>query len=159
MKFNDLREFVAVLQQLGEIRVVENASSDLEIGAITEVAAGRENSPAVLFDSIDGFPKGYRVLTNITSNRTRERLVFGVTNDMSDREAVKYWKERLKEYKPIAPREVGAAPVKENVVRGDDIDLGVIPWVRWHERDGGPYMCATSVVTRDPDSGFINVGS
>ncbi|HWP57028.1 MAG TPA: UbiD family decarboxylase [Candidatus Acidoferrales bacterium] len=159
MKFNDLREYIAVLEQLGELRLVENASCDLEIGAITEVAARRENSPAVLFDSIQGFQKGYRVLTNLTSNRTRERLVFGVANDMDDREAVKYWKERLKGYKPIPPREVGSGPVKENVMRGEDVDLGVVPWVRWHERDGGPYMCATSVVTRDPDSGFINVGS
>ena len=159
MKFNDLREFIAALEELGELKVVEKASLDLEIGAITEVAAGRENAPAVLFRSLEGFPKQYGVLTNMLANRVKERLVFGVANDMSDRDAVKYWKERLKEYQPLAPREVGSAPVKENIVRGDEVDLGKVPWVRWHERDGGPYMCATSVVTRDPDSGFINVGS
>ena len=31
--------------------------------------------------------------------------------------------------------------------------------MRWHEHDGGRYMCATSCVTRDPESGYINVGS
>jgi 4-hydroxy-3-polyprenylbenzoate decarboxylase len=35
----------------------------------------------------------------------------------------------------------------------------MFPWVRWHEKDGGPYMCATSTVTRDPESGYVNVGS
>ncbi len=159
MKFHDLREYIAVLEKLGEIRILENASLELEIGAITELAAGRENSPALLFRSIEGLPKGTRVLTNMLSNRVKERLVFGVSNDMSDRDAVKHWKERLKQYRPIEPVEVGKAPVKEYVVKGDDLDLGKVPWVRWHERDGGPYMCATSVVTRDPDSGFLNVGS
>ncbi len=42
---------------------------------------------------------------------------------------------------------------------GDDVDLTKFPWPRWHQRDGGPYICATAAVTRDPDSGYINVGS
>jgi 4-hydroxy-3-polyprenylbenzoate decarboxylase len=159
MKFYDLREFIATLQKMGQIKVVEGADSDLEIGAITEVATHLEERPAVLFDSIKGFPKGSRVLTNIISNSSRERLIFGVSQELSDREAVIHWKNKLKDYKPISPRGVTQAPVKENVLLGEQVDLGKIPWLRWHDRDGGRYMCATSVVTRDPDSGYINVGS
>jgi 4-hydroxy-3-polyprenylbenzoate decarboxylase len=54
---------------------------------------------------------------------------------------------------------VNAAPVKENVKQGKDVNLKMFPWVRWHEKDGGLYMCATSTVTRDPDSRYVNVGS
>ena len=159
MQFSDLREFIGVLEKMGELKVVERAHCDLEIGAITELAASMPEHPAVLFDSIVGFPKGYRILTNIDANRVRERLIFGVPIEFDDREAVRYWKDKLKEYKPVPPRNVDSGPVRENVLVSDDVDLDRIPWPRWHERDGGPYMCATSVVTRDPESGYINVGS
>src|SRR4029434_3217972 len=50
-------------------------------------------------------------------------------------------------------------PIKENVFQDSDVDLTKLPWPKWHERDGGPYICATSSVTRDLESGYINVGS
>ncbi|MBI2987934.1 MAG: UbiD family decarboxylase [Deltaproteobacteria bacterium] len=152
MPFKDLREFIHNLRQMGELKVIEGASCDLEIGAVTEIAARGEKCPALLFDSIKGFPKGHRILTNALSNRVRERHVFGVAQDLSERDAVKYWKERLKGCKPVAPKEVKAAPVKENILLGDEVDLGKIPWPKWHEQDGGPYMCGTFVITRDPES-------
>lgn len=159
MVFNDLRDYVATLEKLGELKVLEGASCDLEIGAITELASSQAKCPAVLFDSIRGFQKGFRILTNFLTNRTRERLVFGVSNDLTEAEAVRYWKDRLKEFRPLDPREVADGPVKENVLLGADVDLMRLPWPKWHQRDGGPYICATSVVTRDPETGYINVGS
>jgi 4-hydroxy-3-polyprenylbenzoate decarboxylase len=144
---------------MGELTVVPGANPHLEIGAITEVASFRKKCPAVLFDSIQGFEKGYRILTNFLSNRTRERLVFGVANDLTDPEAVLYWKNKLKQFTPLEPVETQHAPVKENVLLESDVDLTRFPWPKWHQRDGGPYICATSCVTRDPESGYINVGS
>lgn len=79
--------------------------------------------------------------------------------ELSDREAVRYWKERMKQFEPLPPVEVKSGPVTENVLLDKDVDLLKLPWPQWHERDGGKYMCATSVVTRDPDSGYLNVGS
>ena len=73
MIFTDLRHYISVLEELSQLRVIEGASCDLEIGAITEVAAFRKKCPAVLFDSIKGFQKGFRILTNFVSNRLRER--------------------------------------------------------------------------------------
>ena len=61
--------------------------------------------------------------------------------------------------KPVEPLYVENGPVKQNVMMGDDVDLTKFPWPRWHQRDGGPYICATAAVTRDPESGYINVGS
>ena len=84
MIFNDLRHFISTVDELGQLKVIEGASCELEIGAITEVASFKKSCPAVLFDSINGFPKGFRVLTNFVANRQRERMVFGVSNDLSD---------------------------------------------------------------------------
>jgi 4-hydroxy-3-polyprenylbenzoate decarboxylase len=157
--FTDLRDYLSTVEKLGQLKTVEGASCELEIGAITELASLRKKCPAVLFDSIQGFKKGYRVLTNFLSNRIRERLVFGVSNDLTDPEAVLFWKNRLKEFAAIEPKEVKEAPVKQNQMLESDVDLTRFPWPKWHQRDGGPYICATSCVTRDPESGYVNVGS
>lgn len=157
--FHDLRDYISTIEKLGELTVVPGANPHLEIGAITEVASFRKKCPAVLFDSIPGFKKGYRILTNFLANRTRERLVFGVANNLTDPEAVLYWKNKLKEFTPMEPVATQNAPVKENVLLGSDVDLTLFPWPKWHQRDGGPYICATSCVTRDPESGYINLGS
>ena len=69
MIFTDLRHYVATLEKLGQLKVLEGASCELEIGAITEMATSQANSPAVLFDSIQGHKKGYRVLTNFLAQR------------------------------------------------------------------------------------------
>jgi UbiD family decarboxylase len=159
VKFNDLRHFISTIDELGQLKTVEGASCELEIGAITEVASFKKSCPAVLFDSIKGFPKGFRVLTNFVANSMRERMVFGVANDLTDPEAVLYWKNHSKEFAPIEPTEVKDGPVKENVMVGGDVDLTRFPWPKWHQRDGGPYICATSSVTRDPESGYVNIGS
>ncbi len=159
MKFDDLREFIKVLGERGEIKKVEGADPHLEIGAITELATFIPKCPAVLFDSIKGCSKGYQILTNFLTNSVRERLVHGVPLELTDREAVKYWKEKLKEFEPVPPEEVPWGPVKENILKDDQVDLTKLPWPKWHERDGGQYVCATSVVTRDPESGYINLGS
>lgn len=159
--FTDLRAFIQEVDARGQLIRVEGADWDVELGAITEVAATRPNPPALLFDHLKGYPSGYRVLTNVLSstNSLRERLIYGMPLDVSDAEAVYAWKERLKNVQPIPPVTVAGGPVKEVVREGDDVDLMEIPWVRWHEHDGGRYMCATSSVTRDPDSGLVNVGS
>ena len=75
MLFDDLWHFITTLEQMNELKVISGASLDLEIGAITEVASFRNKFPAVLFESIPGVQKNYRVLTNFLANQTRERLV------------------------------------------------------------------------------------
>ena len=159
--FPDLRAYIAEVERRGQLVRVQGADWDLEVGAITELAATRPNAPMLLFDAIKDYQPGFRVLTNLTSGTSslRERLIYGVPLDISDAEAVFYWKEALKQVQPVPPVEQSDGPVKEVVQEGRDVDLRELPWMRWHEHDGGRYMCATSSVTRDPDNGVINVGS
>ena len=60
----DLRSFIGLLESMGEIRKVEGADWNLEIGGLTELLS-EKRGPALLFDRIKGYPPGYRVLTNI----------------------------------------------------------------------------------------------
>src|SRR4029453_1889138 len=123
MIFNDLRDYISTLEKLGQLKVIEGASCNLEIGAITEMATSQPNSPAVLFDSILGHKKGFRILTNFLAHKTRERMVYGVSEDLTDAEAVRFWKNKLKEVKSIEPAYVENGPVKQNVMLGDEVAL------------------------------------
>ena len=59
----DLREFINQLEGLSELKVVEGANWDEEIGDITCLVAGVSNPPALLFDKVEGYKPGYRVFT------------------------------------------------------------------------------------------------
>ena len=75
-------------------------------------------------------------------------------------EMVDAWRKRLKEIKPVPPVEVKKGPVKQNILTGKDVDLFKFPTPIWHELDGGRFLgTGCAVVTRDPDEGWINLGT
>lgn len=50
--------------------------------------------------------------------------------------------------------------MKENVLVGDAVDLFRFPAPKWHEKDGGRYIgTGCLVITRDPDEGWVNLGT
>lgn len=159
MPFSDLREFIAELDDLNEIRIVENADWDLELGTICELNYERLGK-ALLFDNIKGYPKGYRVLTNGTETLSRALCSIEFPLDMTEDAAIEEFERRVRNYRPVPPREVPTGPVMENVFHGDDIDLWKFPTPRWHEGDGGRYLgTGCIVIMRDPDNGEINLGT
>jgi 4-hydroxy-3-polyprenylbenzoate decarboxylase len=57
----------------------------------------------------------------------------------------------------VSPRD---APVFEHTLRGDEIDLTSLPFPKHWPLDGGRYAgTGDAVITRDPDSGYLNVGT
>jgi 4-hydroxy-3-polyprenylbenzoate decarboxylase len=61
MSYRDLREWLEQVENLGELRRVEGADWDLEIGAVADMARKEsKTAPCILFDAIKGYPKGYR---------------------------------------------------------------------------------------------------
>jgi UbiD family decarboxylase len=159
MLFNDLREFIQRLDEVGQLKRVEGADWDLEIGTLTELMAERLG-PALLFDKIKGYPEGYRVLSNTVLSKIEQRVAYNHSDEMSDVEIVRYWKDKWEQYKPVPPKVLKTGPVMENVITGDDINLWKFPVPKWHDRDGGRYI-GTGVVTatRDLDEGWVNSGT
>jgi UbiD family decarboxylase len=153
-----LRDFIQIAGDLGELSVFSGASRELEVGAITEIAYGQPGSPMCLFTDIDGCGGDYRVLTNVLSGAARESRIYGTDPALPVAEAMRQWKARSQALEPVAPRMAVAGPVQENHRDGADVDLSSLPFLRWHEGDGGGYLCATAVTMRDPDSGYLNLG-
>jgi UbiD family decarboxylase len=153
--YKDLRDFVESVEQFGALRRIDRADPQFEIGAITEVAAGRPGGPALLFDDIKGFPRGFRILTNAVTSAPRAALALGLDPSMRPLDALKAWMEKRKSLKPHAPASVKHAPFLQNSQA--EIDLGKFPAPVWHSGDGGPFLGSGSIVImRDPDGGWIN---
>ena len=60
--------------------------------------------------------------------------------------------------KRIPPIVVKDAPVHENVITGDAIDLGALPVPKYSPDDGGPYITPGIVVSKDPETGIPDIG-
>jgi 4-hydroxy-3-polyprenylbenzoate decarboxylase len=156
----DLRAWLAQMQAAGEVQLVMGAEREREIGGIVDIYQRRMGNPAVLFDDVPGYPRGYRVLANILTSVRRINLTLGMSAGATEMDLVRFWRRYMKEAKTIPPRTVPTGAVLENVSEGSDVDLLKIPTPRWHEHDGG-YFIGTGcmVIMKDPETGWINYGA
>jgi 4-hydroxy-3-polyprenylbenzoate decarboxylase len=80
--------------------------------------------------------------------------------DVSATEIIKEWTEKLANVNPVPVAYVDKAPVMENAITGDKINLLIFPVPKWHAEDGGRYIgTANCVITKDLDSDFVNVAT
>ncbi len=159
----DLRKWLSKVEEMGQLQVVEGADPELEIGVLTELNAKRKG-PALLFDRIKGHRKGYRLLTGALLNCNRMSLTLGVQGANTDRDLVEFLEEKTQEWetkaKDYSPQYVKRGPVMENTEVGEKVDITKFPAPRWNELDGGKYLgTGCAVITQDPDSKVINVGT
>lgn len=155
----DLRSFLERLEALGELKKISGAKLRLEVGVISELSF-QHHGPALLFDRFEGYSPGYRVASNVCSTKRRSLMAIGMEPDVSEAEAMGSFKKCWDAFKPIPPKVVVEGPLLENVQKGDEVDLCKIPVPIWHELDGGPYIgTGLAVILRDPDSGWVNLGS
>jgi len=140
---------------------VENVHWDLELSTLTEIINERSKTrPAIIFDVIRGYPQGYRVAANLVSSVERLALTLGMDADLGDMGFVQAWRQRVKKISPLGTETVSSGPLFENIKRGRDVNVLQFPVPRWHELDGGRYIGTDDlVITRDPDEGWVNVGT
>lgn len=161
----DLREWLARVEEMGElVRVKAPVNRDEEMSAVGYLVAKQQPSPAVLFENARGFDKspiGATLLWNILGpSLKRIAITLEEPADTPAVELIRRVKDKLK--KRIPPCEVARAqaPVYQNTLTGDQIDLDLLPIPRHWPLDGGRYAgTADAVITRDPDSGYLNIGT
>ncbi len=160
MSYRDLREWIEAARSLGEVRDVAGASWEEDIGRVTEMLHHTDDSPAVLFDDIPPYPRGYRILVNANATRRRLALTLGMPVDIERRPLMDEFLRLTEEGRGIAPKVVKDGPVFENVLHGDEIDVLKFPAPKWHPLDGGRYLGTGVVdVMKDPASEWVNLGT
>ena len=156
----DLREFLKGTEKLGELKTVRNADWNLEIGAITEISGAEPNPPALLFEDIKDYPPGFRILTNMFQTQSRTALALGLPTTLRGVDLVRAVKDILKSVTPLPPVLRDSGPIQENFFAGKDANVLRFPAPKLHREDGGRYLgTADAVITKDPDAGWVNLGT
>src|SRR5262245_54425089 len=155
----DLRESLALFEKEGSLRRIAAAVDwDREIGALARRVLEKKG-PALLFENIKGYESGRctRLFTGGLGARSRLALALGFPTDTPNADLVQY--VMTKNRQAVPPRLVATGPVKDVIVRRDEIDQTEFPVPRWHYLEGGRYIHTFSgIVTRDPDTRVTNVG-
>jgi len=174
VKYKDLRDFIAQLEKLGELkRVSAPVSPHLEMTEICDRVL-RAKGPAVLFEN----PVGYNmpVLANLFGTPHRVALGMGEESTQALREVGKLlaflkepeppkglkdaWEKWpvLKQVLTMSPKVVSSAPCQEMVWEGADVDLGKLPIQHCWPGDVAPLITWGLVVTRGPNKPRQNLG-
>jgi len=161
----DLREWLARAEAIDELVTVNKpVEVEEEMSAISYLIAKQTPSPAVVFTNPKGFESSrYQAkhLWNVYGPSVR-RIALSL-EEPPDTPTVELIRRTMTKMKlRIPPREVPRtkAPIYQNSVAGEDVDLGELPIPRHWPLDGGNYAgTCDAVITRDPDSGYLNVGT
>jgi len=174
MAYRDLRDFIAQLEQLGELkRVSAEVSPHLEMTALCDKLL-RAGGPAVLFEN----PTGHRmpVLGNLFGSTRRVALGMGVADtsalrqfghvlaSLKEPEAPKGFKELVgmrslvKSLWSMAPKELTSPPCQEVVWEGADVDLSRLPIQHCWPGDAAPLITWGLVITQGPHKPRQNLG-
>ena len=150
----DLRKTIEFAEEMGNVEFIEGADPELEIGAIYELSLEDAQPPVLLFRNIKGFPAGYRIVMNIRHSKVFDTGAVGLEMVEQHR------RNRRSKVEPIPPIAVDTGPVLENIMEGDAINVLAFPAPKWHADDGGRYIGTECIViTRDPDSDWVNLGT
>lgn len=171
MAYNDLREFLQVLEKKGLLhRVTVEVDPILEIAEITDRMCKSPNGgKALFFEKVKG--SQIPVVTNIFGSFERMCLSLEVESldDIGKRieqllhqSPPKTFKDKIKalfeliEVSKYLPKRVSKAPCQE--VINHEPDLNKLPILKTWPNDGGRFITFPIVFTRDPDTGIQNCG-
>jgi 4-hydroxy-3-polyprenylbenzoate decarboxylase len=163
--YRDLREWITGAEAMGELKTLRGVHWDREMGAMVEMSYRKLGSKtaALVFDDVPGYPSGFRCIYGMMCSPRRFAYTIGgidVSSVRSTMDYLKKYRERMKDVSYIPPVEVKSSPLMENVLEGKDVDVFKLPVPIHHELDAGRYIgTACAVITRDPDSGWINAGT
>ncbi|MBT6578695.1 MAG: 4-hydroxy-3-polyprenylbenzoate decarboxylase [Cellvibrionales bacterium] len=174
MQFNDLREFIAHLESIGElVRVSQPVDPNLEMTEICDRAL-KQRGPAILFEN----PVGHSipVLGNLFGTEKRVALAMGQAEVSALREIGKLlaflkepeppkglkdiWQKApiFKQVLNMNPKRISKAPCQKNQITGDDVDLSMLPVQTCWPGDAGPLITWPLVITKGPNKDRQDLG-
>ncbi len=174
MKYQDLRDFIAQLEQRGELkRIRQEIDPYLEMTEIADRTL-KAGGPALLFENVKGH--SMPVLANLFG--TPDRVARGMGQEsvealrdvgkllafLKEPEPPKGFRDALnllpmyKKVLSMSPKVLKKAPCQEVVMTGDDVDLTSLPIQHCWPGDVAPLITWGLTVTRGPNKERQNLG-
>jgi len=169
--YTDLTDFVRALERSGELkRVRVPVDPHLEVTGIVQRLPA-ERGPAVLFErpTRGAMP----LLMNLFGTESRMAQALGVArlDDIGERiadllkpempQGIGGFRDALAKaagLRTVPPKHVKRAPVQERVLRGEEVDLDLLPGVKSWPEDGGVFLNLGLTHTKHPETGARNLG-
>ncbi len=169
MAYKDLREFIKVLEEQGQLRRIQTpVDPELEITEITD-RVSKNGGPALLFENVIG--SEFPVLINTFGSYERMAQALGVDklDDIGD-EILEFLDTssyvglanrvkllpKLAQLAGIFPKRVKKAPCQDVVEH--EPDLNKLPILKCWPQDGGRFITLPVVITENPNTGKLNMG-
>ncbi|MDB5813343.1 MAG: 4-hydroxy-3-polyprenylbenzoate decarboxylase [Rhodocyclales bacterium] len=180
MNYKDLRDFVAQLEQRGELRRISTpVDTYLEMTEIADRVL-RSGGPALLFEKPHTRGSAHDIPMLVNLFGTPQRVALGMGEDrewqialrevgkllafLKEPEPPKGLKDAwekwpvLKQVMNMSPKEVKNAPCQDLVWEGDEVDLARLPIQHCWPGDVAPLITWGLVVTRGPNKARQNLG-
>lgn len=174
IKCQDLREFIRVLEQRGQLRrISREIDPKLEMTEICDRVL-RAGGPALLFENAKGFTMP--VLANLFG--TPERIAWGLglenarelrglgqmlaklkdPQQVNDANSLFSHLPMVRQVLNMSPKQTQRAPCQERVLAGEQVNLGLLPVQTCWPNDVAPLLTWPLVITRGTEKSRLNVG-
>ena len=156
----DLRTYLEQVKKLGPefyVEVNKKLSPIYEVQVIQEKLACEKRYPVIYCPEIEG--SQLPLVSCVCSSYPHVAVALDMDHaKLSDDEV--FFEYPQKAGKPVPTRTVPAssAPVKEVVIKGKDVDLGILPVTKQAPLNSGKYITVGQLICRDPDTGILNAG-
>jgi len=163
------RDFLDELKEAGELNVIEEPIDwDLQAAAICAMAQ-RTGGPAVQFNNVKDY-EGSTLVGGVLAGpgfiewpqvprrmHGRIAMALGLPSDTHYTDLLLTVMDRMNS--PIRAIEVDSGPCQEEVIDGEDVDLYQYPIPRLHDKDGARYLTFHTVLVRDEEKAWTNLGT
>lgn len=164
MAYADLREFLAALDQAGQLLTYSDpVSPEPDLGAAARATSNlTDRGPALLFDNIDGYQPGQgRVALNVVGSWPNHAVMLGLDPATPVKDQFFSFAGRWDAFPGPVERRDDAPWQEISLTEGIDL-FQLLPLFRLNRYDAGAYIDKACVISRDPDDpenfGKQNVG-
>jgi 2,5-furandicarboxylate decarboxylase 1 len=130
--------------------VNREVAPEFEITAMVEKLENRGESLAIMFHKV----RGSKIPVLINVGASYERLALALNTNVGH--MVEEYSKRESNY--VGVKEVDSGPVKEVIIKNEDVDLNMLPITVHNEHDAGKYIAAGPAIIEDPDTKKQNLG-
>jgi len=156
----DLRQFLEVVREMGPdfyVEVTRPLKPKFEVCVIQEKLAKEGRFPVIYCPNIEG--SRLPLVTNLFGSYDMLGLALDINPKKADKSEI-IEEFRRREANAMPPQIVPASqsPVKEVILKGKDVDMGLLPVIHHQPLDSGKYIDISFMICKDPDTGIPNAG-
>ncbi len=156
----DLRQFLKMAKEAGPdfyVEVKKPLSPKLEVCVIQQKLAREGRFPVIYCPKIEG--SDLPLVTDLFGSREMMGLAMGMDPRKATKQDIFHeFRRRNGTTRPVQTIASSQAPVHEVVLKGDQVDLGLLPIIHHAPLNSGKYVSVGCMVCNDPDTGIPNIG-